>query len=420
MPARGIDDRKLGERTLAIIRLALLPVMLAAERLNHSHELAHNTFEITLALAALYAVGAWALVFAGRVAVPGWMFATVDLLLLATLTYETGGVDSGLRQAFVLVPVAAVFLMRPRLTALWSCLAVLAYLGVLFAHPATDTPAEVRRIVGYSLYIAWTGAVATFLSVVFARRRQQMEELATRGSRLAAQVVDTEQRERRRLADALHEGALQAALAARQDVVAAEAGDSSGLAPARVALDATIDRLRHEVFHLYPRVLDEAGLAAALNLIAHDEARRSGFSVAVTVDEEAADIDDQLVFSLTRELLTNAAKHARAENVLIALRRLPSAIVVEVHDDGRGFSEKHRQAALRQGHIGLPSLLERVEALGGSSHLLTQLDLGTHIRLELPIRRERRRVSRPQVLPETASNVLVKLPPAAAQASRRA
>jgi two-component system NarL family sensor kinase len=401
------DDRAVAERTLALARLGLIPVMFAAERLGPHHEASHDLFAITLAVATCYAASvAWA-TFTLRRGPPGWLVATIDLGLLCALTYQAGGATSELRRAFVLLPVGAAFLLRPRLTAAWSLIALAAYLAVLFAHPATDTVGEVRLIASFALYIAWAGVVATLLALALARRRERITELRQRASRLVAQVLDAEDRERRHIAEALHEDALQNVLAARQDVAAALRGDASGLTAAVGALDQAVAQLRNQVFRLDPRVLEQAGLAPALRAIADDEARRAHFSCSVEVDPAAADVDDQLVFSLARELLSNAAKHACAANVTVAVRRVADEIVVEVGDDGDGLDSARRQAAFCQGHIGLASCQERIEALGGWFAIGTGPGRGTVVRVGIPAQRDRRRVARTTTFAESQTPALV-------------
>jgi two-component system NarL family sensor kinase len=98
----------------------------------------------------------------------------------------------------------------------------------------------------------------------------------------------------------------------------------------------------------------------------------------------AEGLHDQLVFSIARELVANAAKHAQARAVGIAVRRAADAVVLVVEDDGRGIdAARARQAPLR-GHIGLASCRERAEALGGSLEAAPTPGGGTRVHVALP------------------------------------
>jgi two-component system NarL family sensor kinase len=105
------------------------------------------------------------------------------------------------------------------------------------------------------------------------------------------------------------------------------------------------------------------------------------------VDEEATGIHDELILSLTRELLTNVAKHADADTVKVEVRRKDDCVELTVEDDGRGIELGRREAALREGHVGLASSAERVEALAGRFEVEGRPGRGTRARAVLPARR---------------------------------
>jgi signal transduction histidine kinase len=211
----------------------------------------------------------------------------------------------------------------------------------------------------------------------------QISELSASRGRLVGQILAAEEAERRRLAEALHDDAMQNLLAARQDLE--DGVGPADVARACVALDSTIDRLRDAIFELHPAVLERVGLAAAVEAVADRQGRRAGFDTFVDVEPSAdADIDG-LIFTICRELLANAAEHSGATQVSIAVRALPDSVTLEVADDGRGFERPGLKAALERGHIGLASASERIEALGGSFEIKTRLGVGTVIRATVPL-----------------------------------
>ena len=83
------------------------------------------------------------------------------------------------------------------------------------------------------------------------------------------------------------------------------------------------------------------------------------------VDPAAVGRRDELLLSVARELLTNAARHARASRVELTLRSVPEGVVLEVADDGAGVPLGREREALAEGHIGLATSAERVAAVGG-------------------------------------------------------
>ena len=217
------------------------------------------------------------------------------------------------------------------------------------------------------------------------RQADELAELHAARGRLVAQALDAEDRERRRLAEALHDEAIQNLLAALQDLREAEGEGSGAAGHARTAVETTVGQLRDAVFELHPAVLRHAGLGPAIEAVATQQGRRGGFEAKVEVDPAAAGVNDMLVYSLAREQLVNAAKHAAAKRVQVRLAWRDGNIELEVADDGRGMDLARRAEAARSGHIGLASSAERVEAIGGSLQVESAPGEGTRVRTRLPV-----------------------------------
>ena len=212
--------------------------------------------------------------------------------------------------------------------------------------------------------------------------------LAASRGRLAAQVLQAEEDTRRGISELLHDHALQELLAARQDLAEALAGPAAAAEHAARALESVeraVRQLREAVADLHPVLLEEAGLEAALSAVAEHRARHGGFACRVEVDPEAAGFHDTLLVSLTRELLTNVARHARAGHASVVVRRAGEWIELVVSDDGCGAAAGRPAAALREGHIGLAALARRVEALGGRFEFASEPGRGARVRAAIPL-----------------------------------
>ena len=216
------------------------------------------------------------------------------------------------------------------------------------------------------------------------RQGAELERLAEDRRRLALEVVATEEETRRRIAEDLHDGALQTLLAAKQDLLEASAG-RAGVITALMGVDDGIAGLRRAVGMLHPVMFEQDGLASALDAIAADAERRGGFRCGVRVDEDAGGPHDQMVLSLARELLTNAAKHSGASQVAITVGRENGSLVLEVTDDGCGFDAAGWRAGPRSGHIGLAAAARRARALGGDLAISSEPGSGTAVSVVLPV-----------------------------------
>jgi signal transduction histidine kinase len=220
------------------------------------------------------------------------------------------------------------------------------------------------------------------LAVLHADLSQHVDRIAVLSasrSRLVGQVQEAEERERRRLAEALHDETLQNLFIARKEL-ASEGRDTTAIAQA-------IAQLRDVIFDLHPSVLEHAGLAAALRAVGDRCIVHRGSKLHVRVAPDAAGFHEGLLFTLGREQLINIAKHADATRVTVTVARQQDLVVLEVHDDGRGIAEGEWQRAAACGHIGLAASVERVEALGGTLVVESRRNHGTCIRTALPVGR---------------------------------
>jgi two-component system, NarL family, sensor kinase len=378
------QDPGRADRRLSLIRVASVPVIFAGERLVAHPTLESDPFDYFLAGAAVYSlIALFAAYSPYRAAIPGVVYGGLDLTFICALAYTSGGAFSQLRYAFFLLPVGAAFLLRPRQTAEVSVVSLAAYVAISLTHPATERGRDLEFVLVQAVYLSWMALAAILLAQVLTRRADRIAQLATDRRRLVAQTLDTEDRERRRLAEALHDQAIQNLLTARQELADGELS-STGLARAREGVDRTLQQLRQAAFELHPYALDQAGLAAGLQQVAEQQGQRGGYRSRVTVSRDATGVHDELIFSVSRELLVNAAKHANAAFVSVRVEKANDEIVLEVADDGDGIDARRRAAALMEGHVGLASITERVEAIGGMVTISTSRAAGTAVRAALP------------------------------------
>jgi two-component system, NarL family, sensor kinase len=382
---RSEPERTGGVRALAALRLALLPLLLVGGRVV-AHPLA-GTRSFDLALAASAAYGAAALADALRAGGPrvaGTPLVACDLAFVALLAFTSGRAFADLRVAFMLPPVGAALLLGPRRTAVVSGAAVLAYLAVAFAHPASAAQPAALTL-AQALWLIWIGAAGVVLCDLLRRRGSRIGQLVGSQRALVAQALGAEQRARRRISEALHDSALQDLCTARQDLADVRHGRPEALASAEVALQRALDGVRAAVAEASPHPAAELDLASALRSIADQQARRGGFDVELRIDADAGGAPDPLLAALARELLVNVARHARATVVTVELARAGAGLRLVVADDGRGFTREQEAAALRAGHIGLAAARERAAAAGGTLEVDSRPGAGTTVRCLLGV-----------------------------------
>ncbi|MDX6628981.1 MAG: two-component system, NarL family, sensor kinase [Gaiellales bacterium] len=374
------------ERLTALLRIVAVPVLLAGEVYVPKPEPSEGRFYVVLAVFALYAVVT--LVAARFELAPGarWQrLAIADIAFAGLLTYSSGGGFSQLRFAFLFPVVVVAFRGRPLGTAAVAAGSTVVYVLQAAPHPSRSSSGALSFVLVQAAYLSWLGLALVLLSLLLARRDAAVRLLSDQRQRLVAEALTAEERERRQLAQELHDGAIQNLLAARHDLdLPARSAPGGPEARAHSAITATVAELRGAVADLHPYLLEQAGLAAAIGQAARAAAQRGGFALQLDVSDGEPGPNDRAVLRCTSELLANIVRHARATHVSVALQRGEEADRIRVRDDGVGFDPAVVSATVRAGHIGLASLRERAEALGGALSLESAPGTGTVATVTIP------------------------------------
>jgi signal transduction histidine kinase len=209
----------------------------------------------------------------------------------------------------------------------------------------------------------------------------RLDELTASRQRL----VSAQDEERRRLERNLHDGAQQhlVALKVKLNLAARQTEDpqlKDKLISLQADTDEAVEALRELSRGIYPPLLAEQGLAAALEA----QARKSPVAVRV---EAAGDLDrypqdvEAAVYFCCLEALQNVAKYADASTVVVRLFEADGKLCFAISDDGAGFDPE----ATPRGS-GIQNMIDRVEAFAGRLEVTSSPGVGTSVRGELPQR----------------------------------
>ena len=205
-----------------------------------------------------------------------------------------------------------------------------------------------------------------------------------------AQATAVQEEERQRMARELHDGLVPvlASLSLRLHTIAKRldreehpaAGEIKEMAEQAQASSRDIRRLIHD---LRPVALDELGLVPALRQHLARCEQEHGLVIDLMVDEGqrlAAPMETAL-FRIVQEAVNNIIQHARAQHVGVTLKQTREQVTLQVVDDGQGFDA---QLPLSGRHVGLWSMRERVEQLGGQFEVSSALGRGTVLTAVIP------------------------------------
>lgn len=228
--------------------------------------------------------------------------------------------------------------------------------------------------------------------------RESEKELRASAEQLQAmsrQLVDVQESERRQFSRELHDrvGQNLTALSISLDILKSQLANNgneafrSRLNDASALLESTAGAIENVMSELRPPMLDDYGLLPALQWYANEFSSRTGIQVRVDGDEgmkrlpQASEI---ALFRIAQEALNNVAKHAHAGHVRVALERSATGFIMSVWDDGVGIDAPPASGTRRRTGLGMVTMRERTQAVGGRFEVRSAPDGGTRVAVRIP------------------------------------
>lgn len=251
---------------------------------------------------------------------------------------------------------------------------------------------------GFGIVVIWAMAYLLERSTTAERLRnvllQDLGHAHDRLRQLSHRLLQTQERERRHLARDLHDEIGQALTALKLNL--REAQDLNDPVPGVTLIadslcitDQLIKRIRNLALDLRPSLLDELGLVSALRWYVTRQAERVGWTLDYAIQElehRLAPEIEVVCFRVVQEALTNAARHAQATHLCVALSCFEDSIELVVQDNGVGFDVAEMRKRARSGNsIGLLAMQERAHLIGGSVEVQSQPQDGTKIIVRVPL-----------------------------------
>ena len=222
------------------------------------------------------------------------------------------------------------------------------------------------------------------IEAALARAQEELHDIAKLAS------IAREQ-ERRRIARDLHDDLAQTLWAlkielefAKNKVDETPEQRITRFARLEKVIDGAIEAARHIATDLRPHVLDNFGLAMALESLVEEHSRLTGVTPQLSVGPLTFAKDDPCataVFRLVQESLTNIAKHAEASAVEVSVHEDAEGLAVTIHDNGNGFRTTDRRKSTS---FGLAGMRERVHLMRGTMSVDSTLGKGTSIHIRVP------------------------------------
>ncbi len=226
---------------------------------------------------------------------------------------------------------------------------------------------------------------------------ESLRESEARLRHLSSQLLDAQERERKRLAAELHDELGHALLTIKLQLRALERGltpeqkklaeDIEALQP---FIDGVLNNVRRLYFDLSPGNIEDLGLTGALRQMLDEFAKHHKdirWQIRLdNLDREFPPLTQTVIYRIMQEILTNIGKHAKPSRVSVWVKRNPTAALFTVEDNGCGFdtSQIHSLDDSNRG-LGMAAMEERVRMQGGTLEIISRENQGTRIAFTLPL-----------------------------------
>jgi len=280
-----------------------------------------------------------------------------------------------------------------------------AFESIFQGQPIEELDMRFRCRNGSYLWLSWSSFPYPDREVVFSvvkdithnkMAERKLLDYQSRLRSLSSQLSLVEDRQRKDLASAIHDGLAQQLFGIRAKVTLFKFPQNAEKLPELVTetleiIDETMGQARSLSFELFPPVLHEVGLEAAFSWLCHQFSERSGVSCTFSVDGEGPELNEDIrtmAYQSVRELLANIRKHSDAESCSITMNHVDGFITVLVEDPGKGFSvsdsRERADKGDRSGGFGLFSIRERMRSVHGRMLVDSHPGKGCRVFLTFP------------------------------------
>lgn len=229
------------------------------------------------------------------------------------------------------------------------------------------------------------------LAGAFNQMLEQLAQDARKMQQLSRQILQAQEDERYRLARELHDEAAQSLTSLLVHIRLLErakdpVGAQRHVQELRDLTARALEDVRRVALDLRPTILDDLGLAAALEWRVDEFNKQDGIRAAITItglDRRLPRESELVLYRVGQEALSNINRHATASEVTVTLRRDDRCCVLEVADNGVGFDPLRVNP--QSGHgLGLVGMRERVAMVGGELEVVSQPGAGARITARVP------------------------------------
>jgi two-component system sensor histidine kinase DegS len=240
--------------------------------------------------------------------------------------------------------------------------------------------------------VSQVGVVLDYLGNHMSAAFAQIETLQN-AQIMGAQIIRSQEEERRRVARDIHDGPAQAMANIVFRAEVCERLIDTDVERAKLELRQlrehireTLGEIRKIIFDLRPMALDDLGLVPTIRGVLENFRNQQGIFTEVTVTGRERRLESHIeigLFRVAQEALNNVVKHAQASTVRVRIEFAPAGVTLVIEDDGKGFDSSNEESP--DGHFGLMGMRERLQLLQGKFVIKSTLGKGTRVMITAPL-----------------------------------
>jgi two-component system sensor histidine kinase DegS len=238
--------------------------------------------------------------------------------------------------------------------------------------------------------------IVSVVAFELAWRRKEKKNSAEREAQrelYMSKILESQEHERRRVAQELHDGIIQTLLVIAnraQKLISSGHEDTVEMkGDAQWIRDSTlkaVEDIRRISLDLRPSILDDLGLVPALRWLVDERGKESGINTKILINREARKLSPQTevgIFRIVQEALNNIQRHSKATEAVVNLEFAEQCLKITIEDNGRGFAyPKHFDGLATRGKLGLIGIKQRIDFLGGTFEIQSRSREGTKLLIE--------------------------------------
>jgi len=311
--------------------------------------------------------------------IAGWVAKTGKPLILDEQTKVSPHLKEIMRQTGIISALSVPLKVKDKVVG------VLNSSKMVGESPFTQGDLEVLSI------LAGQAAIA----IENARLFQSVKTQQIRLEQLLTQLLNAQEDERRKLSAEIHDGVAQLMVSASYHAQSCDAllsqsrldEASNEIGHTTSTIEQSIKELRRIIADFHPPALSELGLKQALRQNVEALQRETGIACHFQAEGTPDGLSSSLeiaIYRIVQEALNNVRKHACATELNLRLQFRPNEVLAEIRDNGKGFDLSQTSGMPSRG-MGLITMKERAEMLGGSLRIETRQGIGTSIIVTIPL-----------------------------------